>query len=214
MAKHGRPALAGDRLQPQSLPVNVAANPGMGFVYRAAPGRFSRRRWLALVTAGQALGFMAPGLTWFAAWKLDFPPLALVAVVVCAGAIEGAVLGWSQWRVLREWQPAITGAWVRLTALAAAVAWACGMAPNTMYDLGAPAWASFAAGVAGAPVLLLSIGVAQWVVLREFVPPAWRWVAANVVAWFVALPPAFAGPALVPPGAPIALDLAVWVSRG
>lgn len=101
-----------------------------------------------------------------------------------------------------------------MTAAAAAVAWACGMAPNTMYDLGAPAWASIVAGVAGAPVLLLSIGVAQWTVLRDFVPRAWRWVVANVLAWVVALPPTFVGPALVPRGAPIGLEVAVWGVSG
>ena len=194
--------------------MTLAAHPGTAFAYRAAPGRFSRRRWLAYVTAGEALGFMVPGLTWFAAWKLGLPALPLALVVVVAGAGEGAVLGWSQWHVLRGWQPAISATWVRLTALAAAVSWALGMAPSTAYDLGAPAWVAIAVGVAGAPFLLLTIGTAQWLILREFVPRAWRWIAVNAAAWFIALPPTFIGPALVPSHAPVALDLAVWGVSG
>ncbi|MBE0608767.1 MAG: hypothetical protein IH609_05270 [Dehalococcoidia bacterium] len=194
--------------------MTLAARPGTTFAYRAAPGRFSRRRWLAYVTAGEALGFMVPGLTWFAAWKLGLPALPLAVVVVLAGAGEGAVLGWSQWRVLRDWQPAITATWVRLTTLAAAASWALGMAPSTAYDLGAPTWVAIAVGVAGAPFLLMTIGTAQWFVLREFVPRAWRWIAVNAAAWFIALPPTFIGPALVPADAPVALDLAVWGVSG
>ncbi len=37
---------------------------------------------------------------------------------------------------------------------------------------------------------------------------------AVAVAWFVALPPTFIGPALVPTDAPVALDLAVWGVAG
>lgn len=192
----------------------LAANPGTGFAHCAAPGRFSRQKWLAYVTAGEALGFMAPGLTWFTAWKLGLPALPLAVVVVVAGAGEGALLGWSQWRVLRGWQPAITARWVRLTALAAALSWALGMAPSTASDLGAPTWLAIAAGVAGAPFLLLTIGTAQWLVLRRFVPRAWRWITVNAAAWFVALPPTFIGPALVPSDAPVALDVAVWGVSG
>lgn len=202
------------RVLPHSHRVNVAAQRPAGYADSSAPGSFRLGRWILWVTAGEALGFLAPGLAWFAAWKLALPPLSPAVVVVGAGAVEGAVLGWSQWRVLRLWQSSITSAWVWRTALAAAAAWACGMAPNTLYDLGAPAWVSIAAGLAGAPVLLLSIGVAQWSVLRGFVPRAWRWVAANVLAWLIALPPTFIGPALVPADAPVALDLAVWGVSG
>lgn len=194
--------------------MNLAADRLARCAHTPAPGSFSLGGWVVWVTAGETLGFLAPGLTWFAAWKLSLSPLPLALAVTAAGAIEGAVLGWSQWRVLRAWQPSVPAAWVRRTALAAAAAWACGMTPNTLYDLGAPEWVSVAAGFAGVPVLLLSIGVAQWSVLREFVPRAWRWVVANVLAWVIALPPTFIGPALVPADAPAAVDLAVWGSSG
>jgi len=211
---HGHPALAGNFPLPQSEPVTAPSRIRSRPVCVATGARFNKRRWIASVTAGEAFGFLVPGVAWFAAWKLGLPPLLLACVVVAAGGVEGAVLGWSQWRVLREWQPAVTVRWVGLTALAAALAWACGMAPNTIHDLGAPAWASIAAGIAGAPVLLLGIGVAQWSVLRGFVPRAWRWVVANVLAWVIALPPTFIGPALVPSDAPVVLDLAAWGASG
>jgi hypothetical protein len=46
---------------------------------------------VAYATAGEALGLMVPGLTWFAAWKLGLPARPLTLVVVVAGAGEGAV---------------------------------------------------------------------------------------------------------------------------
>lgn len=210
----GRPAVAVAGAIGHAACMALAAHSATSFVYRAAPGHFSRRKWLAYVTAGEALGFIVPGITWLTGWKLGLPALPLAAVVVVAGAGEGAVLGWSQWRVLRGWQPAVTARWVRLTAIAAAISWALGMAPSTAYDLGAPTLAAIAVGVAGAPFLLVTIGTAQWLVLHRFVPRAWRWIAVNAVAWFVALPPTFIGPALVPADAPVALDLAVWGVAG
>lgn len=97
----GPGTLACARTRRQGAPVATIAQSRSGVPYHSAPGRFSRGRWLAFVTLGEALGFLAPGLAWFAAWTLDLPALASAGVVVSAGAIEGAVLGFSQWRVAR-----------------------------------------------------------------------------------------------------------------
>lgn len=48
--------------------------------------------WVSLVLTGETVGFVVPGLAWFAAWKAGLPPLAAAAIVVPAGACEGAVL--------------------------------------------------------------------------------------------------------------------------
>lgn len=162
---------------------------------------YSLRRWIAFVTAGEALGFVIPGSAWFAAWKLDFPPLALAATVVAAGAVEGLVLAFSQRHALRGVLD-VGRPWIAATAFAAALAWACGMAPNTAYDLGAPAWLAAGLGIAGAPIILLSMGWAQFLVLRKSLARAHRWVWVNVLAWVLALPFSFLGPALVPNDSP------------
>jgi hypothetical protein len=47
-------------------------------------------------------------------------------------------------------------------------------------------------GAAAGLALLLSIGVAQWIVLRRHLPRAARWIVANALAWIAALPIPFA----------------------
>jgi hypothetical protein len=98
--------------------------------------------------------------------------------------------------------------------LGAAVAWTLGMAPNTAYDLGAPVWAAIALGIAGAPVILFSIGLSQAWVLARTVLRARRWVWINVAAWIAALPVSFIGPALVPDGSADWVFGAAWIVSG
>ena len=168
---------------------------------------------MLLVTAGEAGGFAIPGVAWFAGWQLDFAPIALAALVVAGGAGEGFVLGTSQRHALAHaTDPGRS--WVAATAAAAAFAWVLGMAPNTAYDLGAPAWTAVALGVAGAPFILISIGVAQAMVLRRFVRRARRWVWVNIGAWLAALPVSFIGPALVPNGSAAWVFGVAWVVSG
>ena len=58
------------------------------------------RRWTAWVTLGEFLGFCLPAVTAALLW--DRSPWLMVPGVLAAGAGEGAVLGWSQTRVLRH----------------------------------------------------------------------------------------------------------------
>ena len=67
----------------------VAARPPG--IARGIPKDFPMRVWNSLVLTGETVGFVVPGLAWFAAWKAGFPPLSVAAIVVPAGACEGAV---------------------------------------------------------------------------------------------------------------------------
>ncbi|OZG29534.1 hypothetical protein BH683_008795 [Williamsia sp. 1138] len=64
------------------------------------------------------------------------------------------------------------------------------MLPSTLndsghaVDFGRPLWAGT---IVGALILLLSIPVAQWIVLRRVLRRAWRWIPVNVAAWMVGL---------------------------
>ena len=75
--------------------------------------------------------------------------------------------------------------WVLATALAASL----GLLPSSLGDrltdisLAVLIPASVVLGFA----LLLSLGVAQWWVLRRYVRPAALWIPANVIAWLVGL---------------------------
>jgi hypothetical protein len=88
------------------------------------------------------------------------------------------------------------------------------MAPNTAYDLGAPAWFTIATGVVLAPLVLVAMPVVQWRVLRDYAPRAWRWVPWSVAAWLLALPATFIAPALLPTDASTAAIALTWLASG
>ncbi|OAE02003.1 hypothetical protein A6A22_11635 [Arthrobacter sp. OY3WO11] len=136
---------------------------------------------------GETLGFLAPATAQFVSATVW--PTAAVPLLVLAGFVEGAVLGWFQVRVLRTRLPAVSvRRWVLLTAAAAAVAWTVGLLSfsNESWQ-GWPAAAQLVTGTGAATVLLVSIGVAQWVELRRHVPRAWRWIAGSAAAWALGL---------------------------
>ncbi len=191
--------------------------PGSVFLVGAGRGFVSvrfRTRWFYTSTIAEAGGFAVPALTGLAAWRLGVPSLVLFALIVVAGAGEGAVLGFGQGSVLQGQLPGIRRSWVTATAAAAALAWAIGMLPSTVFDAGAPAWFVVVLMAPLAPALLCSIGVAQWLVLRTHVPGAHRWIWATAVAWVAALPPSFIAPLLVPDGSALGVWVAAYLSGG
>ena len=144
--------------------------------------------WTMSVTVGEFAGFCVPAIVGALIWDQTAP--VAFAVLVAAGSLEGAVLGWSQARVLRRPLPSLSVRhWVVGTSVAAAVAWSIGMLPSTAYDLWSrwpvPLTVLAAAGVGVA--LLCSIGAAQWLELRRHVPRAGRWVPATAAAWCAGL---------------------------
>jgi deazaflavin-dependent oxidoreductase (nitroreductase family) len=155
---------------------------------QADPARALRQRWFRNVTLGECAGFAVPAtvgaLTAHAANAVSVPLLVL------AGAVEGALLGWFQARVLRSVLPAFPVArWVGATAVAAAGAWAIGMGLGLMGEriAGLPVAVLVSVVAVAGLALLLSIGTAQWTVLRGLVPRAGRWVTGTSLAWLVAL---------------------------
>lgn len=134
------------------------------------------------------------------------PSLGFAAAFTALGAIEGAVVGWAQARVLRSRWPALRG-WTAATSVGAVVAWALGMLPSTLMNIGEPAAGAAAAappqigpglqlllaaglGFAAGPVL----AIFQWRRLREWLPRgALWWLPANGAAWALGMPVVFAG---------------------
>ena len=144
-------------------------------------------RWIRWVTLGESLGFLAPAIAQLVAAAIW--PAATFLLLVLAGFVEGAVLGWFQVRVLRSRLPAVSiRRWILLTGTAAAVAWTLGLLPSASSAWqGWPAATQIAAGTTAAVVLLVSIGLGQWIELRHHVPRAWRWIAGNAAAWAAGL---------------------------
>ena len=139
---------------------------------------------------GELVGFTVPATIGAIAYALDAHPAMLVGSLVVAGAAEGALLGFAQAQVLRrELAGFERHAWVVATALAAAFAWRLGLLPSSLgerLDDVAPA-VLIPVGLLLGMMLLLSIGVAQWWVLRRFVERSAGWIAANAFAWLAGL---------------------------
>lgn len=166
--------------------------------------------WIARVVVGEALGFaIATGVA-VSLILVDAPPLTAVPLTVLGGAAEGAVLALAQWSAMRAGRPPVL-AWVSATAGAAAVAWTLGLAPSTLrLDLADPA-AWMLIGLGGV-VLLLSIPVAQALVLRR--PGAVRWVLVNAGAWAVGVLWTAAPSPFVDERSPVGLVIALYVAAG
>jgi hypothetical protein len=169
---------------------------------------FDRRlwgRWVGANTLAETIGLgataaVAVGVAG-AGDAGDAARLAVAVVaVVLAGAFEGAIVGYAQWRVLRRPLPGLPArSWIVATVVGALVAWTLGMLPSTLMGMRGDAAAEPA--ISEATRLLLAagmgavagpvLGVPQWLVLRRFVPRAGWWVAANAVAWGAGMPVIF-----------------------
>jgi Ca2+-transporting ATPase len=147
------------------------------------------RSWVRWTTAGETVGFAVPALAAAGAAALPGEGWRWL-LLLAAGATEGAVLGWAQTRVLRRVLPGLpTRAWVLRTAMAAVVAWAVGLTPAAVWpslaDL--PVGGAVALGALGGALLLASIGVAQWTVLRGRLAGSEQWIGWTALGWCVGL---------------------------
>ena len=143
-------------------------------------------RWVLVVTLGEAVGFSVPAAVGVAVTGASWGPLATLVAIVLAGSVEGAMLGAAQadclyrWRVLpaRRW-------WIVATSVGAAVAWSLGMLPST-FDLRWTAATVVVAGVGGL-MLLTSLPLAQYFVLRDHVRRPALWIPINIAAWLLGI---------------------------
>lgn len=162
-------------------------------------------RWIGANALGELLGLgatFAVGIGLFSglADSPDLLPVLLTAVLMAAsGVIEGSIVGWLQWRVLRMPLPQITRrAWVLATIYGAVIAWGLGAIPMTFASLSAPADAGAVQEPDAGLMLLMEVlmGLAaglvlaffQWRVLRRAVRQAWVWLPANSLAWGLGMP--------------------------
>jgi hypothetical protein len=128
----------------------------------------------------------------------NFGPVGTVVMLHLMGALEGVVLGFTQWLVLRRYVKHI-GWWVFATGVGSLIAWLIGVKfmvalalvsfTNTMTTttLWALQQAVFWMGAWVGTIL----GIAQWLVLRSHVHKGVGWVLANALAWGLGLLVAF-----------------------
>jgi hypothetical protein len=172
------------------------------------------RYWVFWVTLGLVAGAVPPVL---ALLVVGGTPVR-APVVILGGAVQGAVLGWTQATVLRVRVPALDRPrWVRATAIGAAAAWFLGLLPAEWADIWQrwPAGGQLTGAVLGGALLLLAPGIAQWTELRRHSRSAAWWVPGSAAAGCAGLV-VFAAVVtpLWEPGQPVPLAVLVGVLAG
>lgn len=144
-------------------------------------------RWVLVVTLGEAVGFTVPAAVGVAVTAASWEPAVSLVAMVLAGSAEGAILGSAQADCLYRWGvlPA-RRQWIVATSLGAAVAWSVGMLPSTLGGMHWSAGTAVALGIGGL-VLLASLPLAKYLVLRDHVRPAVLWIPINMAAWLLGI---------------------------
>jgi hypothetical protein len=157
---------------------------------------------LGLAAAGYLAGGPAPGPGAVVA--------AALAAVIAGTALDGALVGFAQGRVIHAAQPRIpVGRWTLATAAGAGIAWLLGMIPSTVLALLAsdpvtdapaepPAWLTYVLAAAMGLVLGVVLALPQTLVLRRVSDRAATWLPANALAWAVGMPLVFLGMDVLP----------------
>jgi hypothetical protein len=179
---------------------------------RGSDGDFARI-WITRVALAEAVGFAVVAAVGASLVAAQAPASVVYPSVIAAGAIEGLALGAGQYGAMRHRRPP-RAAWLGATAGAAAVAWSLGMLPSTIgLDIETPAnWVLIGFG---AVVLLASIPVAQWLVLRGTGRrDATAWVPVTMGAWALAMLWTAAPSPFIDERSPLILVLALYLIAG
>ena len=176
------------------------------------------RQWVLANLVGEVVGLGLAGAVGVGlALTVGEPKTVLVALLmgaamIACGTLEGCIVGFAQWLVLRHRLIHLSRrAWMVATAIGAFVAWTLGMTPSTLMALSQNAAATsppvlsnaivYALAAAMGAVLGIILGIPQWRVFRRYVARAGWWVWANAAAWLVGMPLVFIGASSVPVGA-------------
>ena len=181
------------------------------------------RRWVLFCTIGELVGFggipvigTAIALSVTTEIDADLQSIILYLIAVIGGFGEGAVLAWFQLRVLGACLPKLNpNRWILATGTAASIAWMLGLLAPTLDDLfGLSAQIQLAIWIPAGVLILLSIGLAQAIVLRGIVARPQRWIVASAFGWLLGLPWTFALPAMLPETAAVAIWVTTFVIAG
>lgn len=157
--------------------------------------------WVLATAIGELLGFCL--VVALSATVNQIAAFNTHTILLLIGTLEGLVLGFCQWLVLRHYiRHSIW--WIVATTAGAFIAWLLGLLVSVIMAIafvtttnGIPT-AAFLLGVAliGAGVGFV-VGFAQWWVLKAHIHNAAWWIVANSLAWSLGLLVAFAGARMV-----------------
>jgi hypothetical protein len=159
-------------------------------------------RWVLATSVAEVVGLAIVGVVSVAVSRFGY----VQGVFTLMGTLEGIVLGFAQWLVLRRYIRH-SRRWILATTIGALFAWFTGLTISVLMALvyaGASDSATTAAFIKG--VVLLGgglgtmLGFCQWLVLKSQIRFSVWWILANALAWALGLLVAFVGVGLMPQG--------------
>lgn len=168
--------------------------------------------WITATAIGELVGFSIPTVVGLIAFQLiktipsPTSEIIMLLAMIIAGIGEGIVLAFAQWVILKKYIKNINKKeWLFFTSIAAAIGWSIGMLPSQLgRGLSLPEI------IILVPIFLLSIGFAQWLVLRHHIKNAWWWIVANAIAWPIGVLVSILVLVLVPDKSPAI----IWIISG
>lgn len=181
-------------------------------IWDAWRGQLYRHRWLIIVTAAEALGFLCPTLMGVWSHQAGVSEAGQVALMTVAGLGEGFLLGLGQSVAFRL--PVRRARYTLLTAVGAGLVWCAVMSTMLLAAADVPVAATAGAAVLVALFGLLGIGGPQYLELRHHTTAALRWIPWTALAWVVALPTSFLPGLLVDETTPVWVDVTLYACAG
>ena len=162
-------------------------------------------RWVGASAVGEAIGLVAANaVNVLVVPSFGVPEgrerLAVSALMIVAGALEGACLGAMQHVVLRRVLPGIRAVdWIAATSVGFAAGWLVGALASFLEPSAEPG-PVVVVGLALLTGLMLgaAVGLAQAVVLWRHGVAVGRWLALTAGAWSIALVASYVGMSMLP----------------
>ena len=160
-------------------------------------------RWVLNCAFGELSGIgVAGAIAYFVNTAVGEPQtfyqkMGVLFAMLVAGAIEGSLLGYFQWRILREKFTRLPRKeWMLYTITIAVLGWLLGMLPSLFISTGnntspestsgpdfSNPWIfailSFSAGL----LLGAMFGLFQWFSLKKYCHHSHKWIIANAIGW-------------------------------
>ncbi len=188
------------------------------------------QQWVLYCGGGELLGIaaassLAVGHNYFLAEPQSFWGYSVNwLVMILAGAIEGAILGFLQWKILvKRFRQLSMLAWLRNTMSITMLGWGIGMLPSFFFNGNAEAgevanepalWLLLLAAALMGLVLGSLFGLFQYWVLRAHTAEAKGWILANALGWMLAMVWIFLAASLPDAHTPIPLIIGMGAAGG
>jgi hypothetical protein len=170
----------------------------------ARSSQHPRHRWVVLVTAAEALGFLVPAATGVLLVSHGFSE-AIAIPLLLAGCVEGAILGYGQAKASPL--PLAKMRFVLLTSLGAGLAWASAFSAMNLISSPLPPVLVVPLALGFSTLGVAIIGMAQWFEIRRHSSWAHHWISWSALAWLLALPVSLAPSPFVDPSTPLWVHL-------